>query len=60
MAAGGGNPRCGVDIGCCGVDFAGGRGGRDLLVDAGMGGNEGPAEEMAGEMREVDGGVGGV
>ena len=44
---------------CCGVDFAAGRGGRDLLV-AGMGGSDGPVEATAGEKREVDGGVGGV
>ena len=35
-----------------------GIGGRDLLV-AGTGGSEGP-EVIAGENREVDGGVGGV
>jgi len=58
MAAGGGRPRWGVDIGC-GVDLAAGRGGRDLLV-AGMGGSDGPVETTTGEKREVDGGVGGV
>jgi hypothetical protein len=58
MAAGGGKPRWGVDIGC-GVVFAAGRGGRDLLV-AGMGGSDGPVEATTGEKREVDGGVGGV
>jgi hypothetical protein len=56
MAAGGGRPRCGVDI-CGVVDFEVGSGGRDLLL--GMAGNEGPDEVTAGEKREVDGGVGG-
>ena len=32
MAAGGGKPRWGVDIGCSAIDSEAGRGGRDLLV----------------------------
>lgn len=52
MAAGGGKPRCGVDI-CCVVDFAVGSGGSDLFV------GKGPVEATTGEKREVDGGVGG-
>jgi hypothetical protein len=58
MAAGGGSPRCGVDIDG-GVDLLADRGGSDLSA-AGIGGNEGPVEATAGENREVDGGVGGV
>jgi hypothetical protein len=57
MAAGGGKPLWGVDIG--GVDLRAGKGGRDLLaVD--IAGYEEPVEATAGEKREVEGGVGGV
>ena len=58
MAAGGGRPRCGVDMDGA-IDLVAGRGGRDLLM-TGNGVNAGPAETTAGEKREVDGGVGGV
>lgn len=58
MAAGGGKPRCGVDID--GVEvLAGGKGGSDLLEE-GLEGSDAPEEATAGEKREVDGGVGGV
>ena len=57
MAAGGGRPRCGVDICCTGLED--GRGKRDLLVEA-IGGSDNPVEATAGEKREVEGGVGGV
>jgi hypothetical protein len=49
MAAGGGKPRWGVDIGWSAVDFEAGRGGRDLLVVAEIGGYTGPVEATEGE-----------
>lgn len=57
MAAGGGRPRCGLDI-CCVEGFAAGNGGNDLFV-ADSGGNDDPVDTTAGEKRDVEGGVGG-
>ena len=60
MAAGGGKPRWGVDIGCSAVDFEAGRGRGDLLGAAEIEGYTGPVEATEGVKREAEGGVGGV
>jgi len=50
MAAGGGRPRWGVDMGSSVLSF---------LVSGRCGGYDGPIDMRAGEKRDVDGGVGG-
>ena len=56
MVAGGGKPRCGVDI-CSAENFLAGSGRGGFEVE--MGGSDAPVEATTGEKLEVDGGVGG-